>query len=174
MPQAIDLLAAFDPLGGKPGTGPAAPARRYALLDVFTDRPLEGNQLAVLTDARGLSGEEMQRIARELRLPETVFALAPIDAGEIGIRIFTPETELPFAGHPVLGTGMLLASALGCDQVTLETGMGPVEVRVRWEDGRVVPAGCASRFPRGGAGERWGAGSRRVSPASPPGAGRAG
>jgi trans-2,3-dihydro-3-hydroxyanthranilate isomerase len=138
VPHAIELLAAFDPLAMRQGTRQPAGRRRYALLDVFTENPLEGNQLAVFTDARGLSGADMQRLAAELRLSETVFALAPRGEGDIAIRIFTPATELPLAGHPVLGTAMLLASALGREEVTLATGIGQVTVRVRREDGLVV------------------------------------
>lgn len=138
MLEAIELLAAFDPLAVRQSTQPAARSRRYALLDVFTENPFEGNQLAVFTDARGLSAQDMQRVARELRLSETVFALAPSGEGDIAIRIFTPAAELPFAGHPVLGTAIVLASALAREEVTLETGMGPVAVRLRREDGRVV------------------------------------
>jgi trans-2,3-dihydro-3-hydroxyanthranilate isomerase len=138
VPRAIELLAAFDPLRAARRTRPGARGRRYALLDVFTDSPLEGNQLAVFTDARGLTGEDMQRAARELRLSESVFAFDAAGEGDIAIRIFTPAAELPFAGHPVLGTGIVLASALARDRVTLETGMGAVAVRVRREEGRVV------------------------------------
>jgi trans-2,3-dihydro-3-hydroxyanthranilate isomerase len=138
VPRAIELLAAFDPLRVAHRTRSGARGRCYALLDVFTENPLEGNQLAVFMDARGLSGEDMQRVANELRLSECVFALDAEGEGDIAIRIFTPATELPFAGHPVLGTGMVLAGALAREQVTLETGMGPVSVRVRREEGRVV------------------------------------
>jgi trans-2,3-dihydro-3-hydroxyanthranilate isomerase len=147
VPQAIELLAAFDPLSARQGAPSAEHTRRYALLDVFTENPLEGNQLAVFTDARGLAAEDMQRLARELRLSETVFALAPAGAADIAIRIFTPATELPFAGHPVLGTGMLLAGAVARDEVTLETGMGRVAVRLRRENARVVSGWMRQPIP---------------------------
>jgi trans-2,3-dihydro-3-hydroxyanthranilate isomerase len=115
---------------------------------VFTENPLEGNQLAVFTDARWLAAGDMQRLARELRLSEAVFALAPTGDADIAIRIFTPAAELPFAGHPVLGTGMLLASAVARDEVVLETGMGPVAVRLRRESARVVSGWMRQPIPR--------------------------
>jgi trans-2,3-dihydro-3-hydroxyanthranilate isomerase len=147
VPRAIELFAAFDPLRAGRRSRPGSRGLGYALLHVFTENPLEGNQLAVFTDARGLSGEDMQRVARELRLSESVFALDAAGEGDIAIRIFTPAAELPFAGHPVLGTGMVLASALAREQVTLETGMGPVTVRVRREDGRVVSGWMGQPVP---------------------------
>ena len=151
MPKAIELLAAFDPLrAGRVSRTPAR-SRRYALLDVFTENPLEGNQLAVFTDARGLSAADMQRVARELRLSETVFALPPTRDADIAIRIFTPAAELPFAGHPVLGTAMVLASALPREEVTLETGIGPVTVRLRLGDDRVLSGWMCQPVPSWGA-----------------------
>lgn len=149
MQRAIEQLAAFE------GDGEGGQARcRYVLLDVFAERPLEGNQLAVFTDARGLRGEQMQRMARELRLSESVFALPAAGEGDLAIRIFTPAAELPFAGHPVLGAGVVLASALGRERVALETGMGAVEVRVRREHGRVVSGWMRQPLPSWSAYER--------------------
>jgi trans-2,3-dihydro-3-hydroxyanthranilate isomerase len=101
-------------------------AHRYVVVDVFTDVPLEGNQLAVFTDGAGLSAETMQRLARELNLSETVFVLAPERGGDARIRIFTPTAELPFAGHPVLGTAIVVGRERGREQLTLETGAGLV------------------------------------------------
>jgi trans-2,3-dihydro-3-hydroxyanthranilate isomerase len=123
-------FARFDPLGLGGGAALPAGARRCLTLDVFAERPLEGNPLAVLTDARGLQPASMQAIARELNLSETVFVLPPQDGGDARVRIFTPTRELPFAGHPVLGTAILLAGALEAPAVTLETGAGPVPVEV--------------------------------------------
>ncbi len=115
-------------------------AHRYLLLDVFTDTPLQGNQLAVFPDARELSPQQMQPLARELNLSETVFVLAPERGGDARIRIFTPAAELPFAGHPVLGAAIVVGAERGREQVTLETGAGVVPVAVRsagaGEDGR--------------------------------------
>jgi trans-2,3-dihydro-3-hydroxyanthranilate isomerase len=84
--------------------------RRFVTLDVFTDTPLAGNPLAVVLDAEGLDGARMQAIAREFNLSETVFVLPPDDARHRArVRIFTPKNELPFAGHPTVGSAVLLA-----------------------------------------------------------------
>jgi trans-2,3-dihydro-3-hydroxyanthranilate isomerase len=104
--------------------------RRYLIADVFTSTPLEGNQLGVFLDARGLSGEQMQKSARELNLSESVFFLPPEAGGDARIRIFTPALELPFAGHPVLGSAFVLADLLGQANVTLETGAGLIPVAI--------------------------------------------
>ena len=109
----------------------------YVLLDVFTDTPLEGNQLAVFTDADGLSSQDMQRLARETNLSETVFLIAPERGGDARVRIFTPAAELPFAGHPVLGSAVLLGTSLGRERVTLETLAGPIPVQLHRESERV-------------------------------------
>src|SRR6266508_4482003 len=111
---------------------------RYFVVDVFTDTPLEGNQLAVFTDGRPFSSEQMQRLARELNLSETVFVLPPQAGGDVRIRIFTPGTELPFAGHPVLGTAFVVGTALGGDTVRLETGLGLVPVDLDRSGERIV------------------------------------
>jgi trans-2,3-dihydro-3-hydroxyanthranilate isomerase len=101
--------------------------RRYTVVDVFTDTPLEGNPAAVFTDATGLSAEVMQRAARELNLSETVFVLRSEHA-HLRVRIFTPAVELPFAGHPILGTAFVVGRAMGSPVVRLETGLGVVPV----------------------------------------------
>jgi len=103
-------------------------AHRYVVLDVFTDTPLEGNQLAVFPEAPGWTKLQMQRLARELNLSETVFVLGAKHGGDARIRIFTPAAELPFAGHPVLGTAVVVGIERKLAQVTLETGSGPVAV----------------------------------------------
>jgi trans-2,3-dihydro-3-hydroxyanthranilate isomerase len=122
--------------------------RRYVVADVFTDIPLQGNQLAVIEDARGLSDELMQRAARELNLSETVFVLpAGDDQCDAHIRIFTPALELPFAGHPVLGTAFVLGERLGLDTVRLRTAMGVVPVELRRAEGRVVFGEMAQPVP---------------------------
>jgi trans-2,3-dihydro-3-hydroxyanthranilate isomerase len=122
--------------------------RRYVVADVFTDVPLQGNQLAVIEDARGLSDELMQRAARELNLSETVFVLpAGDDQCDAHIRIFTPALELPFAGHPVLGTAFVLGERLGLDTVRLRTAMGVVPVELRRAEGRVVFGEMAQPVP---------------------------
>jgi trans-2,3-dihydro-3-hydroxyanthranilate isomerase len=102
----------------------------YLIADVFTSTPLEGNQLGVFLDGGDLETGHMQQVARELNLSETVFFLPPENGGDARLRIFTPATELPFAGHPVLGSAFVLAGRLGKQEVTLETGAGPVPVRI--------------------------------------------
>ncbi len=110
----------------------------YVILDVFTDTPLQGNQLAVFTDGGRVPSALMQRIARELNLSETVFVLAPQDGADARVRIFTPATELPFAGHPVLGTAFVVAEGTGAASVTLLTDQGMVPIELNREDGEVV------------------------------------
>jgi trans-2,3-dihydro-3-hydroxyanthranilate isomerase len=110
--------------------------RRYTIADVFTDEPLQGNQVAVFTDASGLSAETMQRAAREMNLSETVFVFRAEDpAAHLRVRIFTPATELPFAGHPVLGTAFVVGRAMGSNVVRLETGLGVIPVTLLRSDG---------------------------------------
>jgi trans-2,3-dihydro-3-hydroxyanthranilate isomerase len=112
---------------------------RYVVADVFTDTPLAGNQLAVFTDARGLSEELLQPLAREVNFSETVFVYEPESGGHARIRIFTPEAEIPFAGHPTLGTAFVLAAPLQLGEIRLETGSGIVPVALeRDESGRIV------------------------------------
>jgi trans-2,3-dihydro-3-hydroxyanthranilate isomerase len=110
---------------------------RYVLADVFTDSPLEGNGLAVFTDAREIPEEKLQPLARELNLSETVFVYQAEQGAHARIRIFTPAAEIPFAGHPVLGTAFVLAAPLQLPEIGLETGAGIVPVRLDREDGRV-------------------------------------
>jgi trans-2,3-dihydro-3-hydroxyanthranilate isomerase len=112
-------------------------ARAYQLVqvDVFTDRVFGGNALAVLPDAEGLSDAEMQAIAREMNLSETTFVLRPGRPDcAARVRIFTPTRELPFAGHPTIGTAYVLATRgrlpAGAAEAALEEGIGPVPVRL--------------------------------------------
>ncbi len=114
------------------------PDFRYVICDVFTDTPLQGNQLAVFTDARDLDGELMQKLAREMNFSETVFVLPAEADGHARIRIFTPATEVPFAGHPTLGSAFVLAGPLQLEEIRLETGSGVVPVRVEREGPRIV------------------------------------
>jgi trans-2,3-dihydro-3-hydroxyanthranilate isomerase len=114
-------------------------ALRFVLCDVFTDRPLAGNQLAVFTDARELDAETMQALALELGFSETAFVLPPERGGHVRLRIFSPREELPFAGHPTLGAAFVLAAPLQLAVLGLETGAGLVEVALERDDaGRVV------------------------------------
>ncbi len=122
-------------------------AYAFHTLDVFTDTIFGGNPLAVLTDARGLSTEQMQQITREFNLSETVFVFPPDDASHTRrVRIFTPGRELPFAGHPTVGTAHLLAATgmipliEGQTHIVLEEGVGPVAVSIRVENGFPVSA----------------------------------
>lgn len=112
------------------------PTLRYVFVDVFTDEPLAGNQLAVFTDARGIDADTMQALAREIGFSETVFVLPPEGEGHARVRIFNPWHEMPFAGHPVLGTAWVLAAPLQRVLLELETGIGIVPVEVeRGESG---------------------------------------
>jgi trans-2,3-dihydro-3-hydroxyanthranilate isomerase len=110
--------------------------------DVFSSRPLEGNSLAVFADGRGLTDAEMQSLAREMNLSETTFIL-PRDAATerekgIRVRIFTVQEELPFAGHPTLGTAFALRGQTGAKQIVLELNVG--KVPVNFEDSNGQPA----------------------------------
>jgi trans-2,3-dihydro-3-hydroxyanthranilate isomerase len=131
--DALVRIAAYapaaPPLHGEEAGAPAG--ARYLVLDVFTEVPLTGNPLAVVTDAGGIEPAEMQRIARELNLSETVFVLTPEGGGDVRIRIFTPAVELPFAGHPVLGSAIVIGTALGRERIVLETGSGEVPIELR-------------------------------------------
>ena len=118
--------------------------RRYPFvqLDVFTHTPLEGNQLAVFPDARGLTTEEMQRLARETNLSETTFIVprpAEVEAEDgVQVRIFTVQEELPFAGHPTLGSAWLLQQQRGGQQVVLDLKVGRIPVEFTERDGRLM------------------------------------
>ncbi|MDP9364549.1 MAG: PhzF family phenazine biosynthesis protein [Chloroflexota bacterium] len=113
----------------------------FAICDVFTDRPLAGNQLAVFPDAAVIPESLLQPLAREINFSETVFVYPPTADGDARLRIFTPTSEVRFAGHPVLGTAVLLGADRGLDRVTLETGVGPVPVEL-------TSAGSGPRFGR--------------------------
>ena len=102
----------------------------FRIVDVFTDRPLVGNQLAVFEDAAGIPESLLQPLALEIGYAETVFAYPGTEDADARIRIFTPTSEVPFAGHPVLGTAVVVATRLGAERVVLETGRGPVPVRI--------------------------------------------
>src|SRR4051794_13771823 len=109
--------------------------RRFATLDVFTESRLAGNPLAVVLEPEGLDTPAMQKTAREFNLSETVFAFPPSDkANRAKLRIFTPARELPFAGHPTVGTAVLLArldGGAGERTFTLEEKIGLVPCRVK-------------------------------------------
>jgi trans-2,3-dihydro-3-hydroxyanthranilate isomerase len=115
--------------------------RRYITVDVFTDRAFGGNPLAVVLDAQGLTTAQMQAIATEFNYSETTFVLPPREAGhDAHVRIFTPVRELPFAGHPNVGTAFVLArlAAKPPARLTFEEGAGLVPIDVLTEDDKVV------------------------------------
>jgi trans-2,3-dihydro-3-hydroxyanthranilate isomerase len=138
---------------------------RFVTADVFTDHPFGGNPLAVLPDARGLATGQMQAIAREFNLSETVFVLPPENPAHARrLRIFTPKSEIPFAGHPTVGTAIVLA-ALGeiplageTTPIVFEEGAGPVPVMIRSKGGR--PVFAALEAPQ----------APEIRPAAPPAA----
>ena len=112
---------------------------RYVVCDVFTDTPLEGNQLAVFTDARDLDSLTMQALAKEMNFSESVFVLPPqADGADVRIRIFTPGKELPFAGHPTLGSAFVLGTPLQKVVIRLETGAGVVPVELERDGPEIV------------------------------------
>ena len=122
--------------------------RKFHILDVFTDTPFAGNPLAVVLESQGLDTARMQAIAREFNLSETVFVLEPNDPIDTArLRIFTPARELPFAGHPTVGTAVLLARLRAPDlmmhedlRVVLEEGIGRIDCSVRQMRGRAATA----------------------------------
>ncbi|MGH9244740.1 MAG: PhzF family phenazine biosynthesis protein [Acidimicrobiales bacterium] len=116
-------------------------AHEYVVCDVFTDRPLTGNQLAVFSDATAIPDELLQPLARELNFSETTFVYPPDDAAaaDARIRIFTPALELPFAGHPTLGTAVVLGKQRGnLAAIRLQTGRGVVPLTLEGDSGRMV------------------------------------
>lgn len=130
--------------------------RRYHFVqaDVFTDRPFGGNQLAVFTDARGLTADDMQTLAREMNFSESTFVLPPeIPNAAKRVHIFTPNRELPIAGHPTVGTAYVLAQRRELEmsddmkQVTLQLGIGPVPVTIEQRNGSTSFVWMAHREP---------------------------
>jgi trans-2,3-dihydro-3-hydroxyanthranilate isomerase len=122
-------------------------AFRYVVCDVFTAEPLAGNQLAVFTDAREIPEHQLQRLAREMNLSETTFVYPPESDGHVRMRIFTPATEVPFAGHPTLGTAFVLAAPLQLIEIKIETGSGTVPVQLEREGARIIFGRMAQPLP---------------------------
>ncbi|MBM6618094.1 PhzF family phenazine biosynthesis protein [Bacillus suaedaesalsae] len=127
----------------------------YYLLDVFTNEPFGGNQLAVFMDGQGLSTAQMQTIAKELNLSETVFLLPPeLSTSSYKLRIFTPKTELPFAGHPTIGTAYLLATlglvktTAGYNEIKLEENVGQITVHIYAENEKVIKVDMLQPIPQ--------------------------
>jgi trans-2,3-dihydro-3-hydroxyanthranilate isomerase len=127
-------------------TGPVA-THRFVIADVFTDRPLAGNQLAVFTDATQIAEEDLQPLARELNFSETVFVYPGRGEGHAAIRIFTPQRELPFAGHPVLGTAFVLGGPLQLTELRLETHAGLIPVVLEREGPRIIFGRMTQQVP---------------------------
>src|SRR5262245_3764964 len=121
---------------------------RYVVVDVFTDTPLAGNQLAVFTNAEGVSDTAMQALAREMAFSESAFVLRAQKGGHARVRIFTPTRELPFAGHPTLGTAFVLGQPMQVSTVRLETGAGIVPVTLEREGPRVILGWMTQPLPR--------------------------
>ena len=125
---------------------------RYLHYDVFTDTLFEGNQLAVFHDARGLSAAQMQAITREMNFSECTFILPAEAAGtDVRMRIFTPGTELPMAGHPTIGSTFALADLgvikKGQASFVFGLGVGPTRVELTWEGDRLSFAWMDQRTP---------------------------
>ena len=128
--------------------------REFVTVDVFTDRRFGGNPLAVVPDATGLTAEQMQSIAAEFNLSETTFVLPPrLPANTAQVRIFTPKAELPFAGHPNVGTAFVLAGRGSVhgrpagDPMVFEEKAGLVRLELIRENGIVVGAGLTAPQP---------------------------
>ena len=126
----------------------------FRIVDVFTDRPLAGNQLAVFTDAADMPNAVLQPLAREIGFAETVFLYPATGGGDARMRIFTPTSEVPFAGHPTLGAAVVVARALDKVEVVLETGQGPVPIAIERSQGEPdrgtmrQPLPVISEFPQ--------------------------
>src|SRR3954470_9319046 len=121
---------------------------RYVTVDVFTDRQFGGNPLAVFTDARGLTDAQMQALAFELNLSETTFVLPPADpANSARVRIFNRVADMPFAGHPSVGTGFVLAEGGSATSLQLEQPAGVVAVTV-WRDAAGAVTGAEIAAPQ--------------------------
>lgn len=121
---------------------------RYVVCDVFTNRPLTGNQLAVFTDARAIPEATLPLLAREMNFSETVFVYPASAGGHARIRIFTPGRELPFAGHPVLGAAFVLGGPLQLETIVLETGTGLVPVALQREGPKIVFGRMTQPIPK--------------------------
>jgi trans-2,3-dihydro-3-hydroxyanthranilate isomerase len=132
---------------------------RYLHLDVFTDTPLRGNQLAVFPDARGMDSALMQRIAREFNFSETTFILpAETEGTDVRMRIFTPSSEVPIAGHPTVGSTFAAAHAgivrPGTSTFTFGLNIGPTRVALDWQDGQLSFVWMTQPLPQFGCVER--------------------
>ena len=136
-------------------SGGDALIRDFLVADVFTDTPLEGNQLGIFPDGRGLSDELMLKATREMNFSETVFFEPPEhDGADAQVRIFTPGGEIPFAGHPTLGSAWVRGEILGKQTVTLSTGAGPVPVELDMDDDTITFGWMSQPIPDWGSFDR--------------------
>jgi trans-2,3-dihydro-3-hydroxyanthranilate isomerase len=130
------------------------PSLRYLHLDVFTDSPLEGNQLAVFPEPQGLDTAMMQAITREMNFSECTFIFPPERGGDVKMRIFTPAEELPMAGHPTIGSTFALAAegTIAKDRAdfVFELGVGPTPVSLEWKAGALSFAWMTQQPPKFG------------------------
>lgn len=120
---------------------------QYVVVDAFARKPLTGNPVAVFFASDDLSAEQMQRIAREMNLSESTFVLEPEQGGDVHVRIFTPVNELPFAGHPLLGTAIALGGRTDADKLRIETAMGIIPFELERENGKAVAARMRQPVP---------------------------
>jgi trans-2,3-dihydro-3-hydroxyanthranilate isomerase len=127
---------------------------RYLHVDVFTNTPFEGNQLAVFPEPDGLDTATMQTITREMNFSECTFIFPPVNGGDVKMRIFTPGEELPMAGHPTIGSTFALAAegtiAPGRTDFVFELGVGPTPVSLEWKDGALSFAWMTQQLPKFG------------------------
>jgi trans-2,3-dihydro-3-hydroxyanthranilate isomerase len=144
IPETIQLWAS-EPRDGSEDINDVPDFRDFKIVNVFTGNPLEGNQLGVFLDGRGLDTDMMLKATREMNYSETVFFLPPEHPdADARVRIFTPGGELPFAGHPTLGSAWVIGEILGKSAVTLELGVGNVPVELEW-DGDTITFGRMSQ-----------------------------
>lgn len=120
---------------------------QYVVVDAFARAPLTGNPVAVVFASDDLAPEQMQSIAREMHLSESTFVLRPRQGGDAHVRIFTPVNELPFAGHPLLGTAIALGGRTDADRLRIETAMGVIPFELERAEGKVVAARMRQPVP---------------------------
>ncbi|MFG1811953.1 PhzF family phenazine biosynthesis isomerase [Streptomyces sp. NPDC049040] len=120
---------------------------QYVVVDAFARMPLTGNPVAVFHASDDLTADQMQRIAREMNLSESTFVLRPQQGGDVHVRIFTPVNELPFAGHPLLGTAIALGAHVEGDRLRIETAMGIIPFELERVDGKAVSARMRQPVP---------------------------
>ncbi|MEX3557227.1 MAG: PhzF family phenazine biosynthesis protein [Burkholderia sp.] len=146
------FMRTFNPVPLQANTHAVAPIHSsppidYIVIDAFTRTPLEGNPVAVFFVADPLPAQRMQRIAREMNLSEVVFVMPPQQGGDVHVRIFTPVNELPFAGHPLLGTAVALRHVKAQDHFVFETGMGLVSFDVESDASGVAHVSMQQPIP---------------------------